>query len=627
MKRKLLSIALIIVLVVCLVPIHNVNATNGPSNEFASIYFSSMTEPGIQIYENGVIDNEAMEGVTYDLESNTLTLTNVNTALELTTFNMGDDFKIKLVGENSIPMIGIYSSGYCGSLTITGDGVLNMNTSDFGITIPEGSTEEVNAIVLYAGEQNAILTVEDTATVNINAQSNAICITNTPNSDTNSVIVLKNGQNLNVTKKDYTYPEAVTVKTVTVYPYEGFTETYTLCTKDGKTYGMTNTSSQVIVTSAQITYVEQFGKYYADPTSSDEPMNQIFDSVEAVEAAGYVLTDEVVTIDGQLSTNDYGAPVSEDANGTRYVYYSYYMDGEYVNYVYDISDYDITLSNGVAYKVLSENTEVDPTSLESVVNEIKTGKYNYVVSAKTLTISPNSTGEEPSNPGEEPSNPAEEPAEETAEVKVQAADNSAASKAAAEEVAKMVNTIANGGKVEGMDEELQTKIADAIEAGESVVIEVKSPEVTAESLGEEAKKIEEKLATNEKIATFYNVEVVVKIGDEVAGNVTELGDKIKIALPIPANLPAVPAGYTRNYVVYVLHNGEIIKISNTEVSGDTVVAASDKFSTYALAYEDVKNTANPQTGDNILLVIGIFAVSVVGAFATIKSSKKRNIKK
>ena len=86
------------------------------------------------------------------------------------------------------------------------------------------------------------------------------------------------------------------------------------------------------------------------------------------------------------------------------------------------------------------------------------------------------------------------------------------------------------------------------------------------------------------------------------GNVTNLQDKITLTVTIPEGLPAVPAGYTRTYKIIRVHNGLAEELETT-VSGDKVSFKSDKFSTYALTYEDTKNTKNPATGDNISIYI------------------------
>lgn len=88
------------------------------------------------------------DGATYDKSTNTLTLNNCKLA-RLETNEMGDDFKIKLVGNNSVDYITVWGYGYGGSLTFCGDGTLNGHN-----------------IVLRAEYTESSFAVKDKATVN-----------------------------------------------------------------------------------------------------------------------------------------------------------------------------------------------------------------------------------------------------------------------------------------------------------------------------------------------------------------------------------------------------------------------------------------------------------------------------
>ena len=81
--------------------------------------------------ENSNINNNLVPGATYDEESNTLTLNNVSIS-KLTVQDMGESFKLKLIGINTIKSIyvrgDIYSSNqaffHTTYLHIIGDGTL-----------------------------------------------------------------------------------------------------------------------------------------------------------------------------------------------------------------------------------------------------------------------------------------------------------------------------------------------------------------------------------------------------------------------------------------------------------------------------------------------------------------------
>lgn len=109
------------------------NLTDAESFEMSILYPQIPEVPAPDIFS----------GASYDLETNTLTLNNVRskTAM-LDAYDMGDDFKIKLIGRNELA--GIYSLGDtrgC-SITITGNGelVLSRENVGYGILVQANST-------------------------------------------------------------------------------------------------------------------------------------------------------------------------------------------------------------------------------------------------------------------------------------------------------------------------------------------------------------------------------------------------------------------------------------------------------------------------------------------------------
>lgn len=108
---------------------------------------------------------------------------------------------------------------------------------------------------------------------------------------------------------------------------------------------------------------------------------------------------------------------------------------------------------------------------------------------------------------------------------------------------------------------------------------------------------------------------------------SELDKAVEVTLNIPTTLEKAKDGFTRKYVVIRIHenqNGEYeTSILNAKDNGDgTVTFETDKFSTYVLAYEDVKDTTNPKTLDGISLYMMIASVSVIGLASLIVYAKK-----
>lgn len=95
-------------------------------------------------------------------------------------------------------------------------------------------------------------------------------------------------------------------------------------------------------------------------------------------------------------------------------------------------------------------------------------------------------------------------------------------------------------------------------------------------------------AKDAKLVNFYDITLPVKVNGEETGNLSELTNTISLTLQLPENLPAVTEGYNRTYYIVREHNGEVSILDAVVNEDNTISFETDKFSTYALAYEDVK---------------------------------------
>lgn len=138
---------------------------------------------------------------------------------------------------------------------------------------------------------------------------------------------------------------------------------------------------------------------------------------------------------------------------------------------------------------------------------------------------------------------------------------------------------------------------------------------------------------NATIASYFDISVLVKNSqnNQVLGNLTKLTDKINFTIAIPSNLTNTKAGMERIFYVVRIHDGKATVINTTKSKdGKSVSFATDKFSTYALAYKDVASTStvnvkNPQTYDSVLNYI-IFTLVTVGlSTATLVYLKKNGL--
>ena len=137
-----------------------------------------------------------------------------------------------------------------------------------------------------------------------------------------------------------------------------------------------------------------------------------------------------------------------------------------------------------------------------------------------------------------------------------------------------------------------------------------------------------------KVVSFFDITLNVKnnITGETLGTLNVLNDKIKFNMVLPEEITNVNEGYTRKYFIVRYHDGKSEMLPTT-LEGNIITFESDKFSTYALVYEDVKNEIeniedkteieNPSTIDSIVIDLIVGSTSVIGLISIAKSIAKR----
>ena len=137
------------------------------------------------LYRNGNAGN-AYNGASYNSASNTLTLNGFQNAgqyLEIN--NMGDGFRIDVKGSNAVGIIEVFGAGESGSLTITGDGSLDVN--------PDGSATMYygyySGIYLQAEGGNAVLTVDNGPDVTVRGYDGRQAVTVAGSRSANGIVI------------------------------------------------------------------------------------------------------------------------------------------------------------------------------------------------------------------------------------------------------------------------------------------------------------------------------------------------------------------------------------------------------------------------------------------------------
>lgn len=169
---------------------------------------------------------------------------------------------------------------------------------------------------------------------------------------------------------------------------------------------------------------------------------------------------------------------------------------------------------------------------------------------------------------------------------------------------------ANKELVEGKTEEIEVKL------------EVSN--LKEEDVNKTLKDYKEKLEENVEVLGYFDANVNVYAGGQKVGSIDELTDEITLTFLLPKGLKEVEKGHKRVFVVLREHDGKVEELeAQLSEDGKYVTVKTDRFSTYALAYEDVEDVTPPKTGDNIVTTIAISVISIVALAAMGLFLKKR----
>ena len=130
-----------------------------------------------------------------------------------------------------------------------------------------------------------------------------------------------------------------------------------------------------------------------------------------------------------------------------------------------------------------------------------------------------------------------------------------------------------------------------------------------------------------KLGAFLDIQLVKQIGN-YEGNVTKLGGEIKVSLELPAELINTDKSLERIYKILRYHEGDENKVTVLDAVFDeatkTITFATDRFSTYAVVYEDVSAKDEvPDAGVISTSVIWFGAMAASGLGAITLSKKKK----
>ncbi|MBS5778667.1 MAG: hypothetical protein KIC82_04390 [Acholeplasma sp.] len=155
-----------------------------------------------------------------------------------------------------------------------------------------------------------------------------------------------------------------------------------------------------------------------------------------------------------------------------------------------------------------------------------------------------------------------------------------------------------------------------------IIVKQDEEQVQEETLKNIKKFIEEK-NNNIKTSDYFDItlNVLEPRTQEIMGILNELTGKVQFEIAIPDSLKQISKEYSRTFYIIREHEGEV-EILPTTLKDGKLLFETDKFSTYVLAYEDIKN---PKTFDSTISYITLGLTSLLclsGAIIVLKSRKE-----
>ena len=157
-------------------------------------------------------------------------------------------------------------------------------------------------------------------------------------------------------------------------------------------------------------------------------------------------------------------------------------------------------------------------------------------------------------------------------------------------------------KVEGTEVEVKVELEKKLEEGSSLQI-----------VKVEEEKLAEVKKTEENLKTVFDINVVSNTGDIIKVE----DNKMQIRILLEESL----RGYDNYQVVYI-KDGKIVEKMPTKIDGNYIVFETDHLSEYGIIATNNAAVQNPQTSDNILNNVIIFAIAIAGLALSIVTKNK-----
>ena len=122
--------------------------------------------------------------------------------------------------------------------------------------------------------------------------------------------------------------------------------------------------------------------------------------------------------------------------------------------------------------------------------------------------------------------------------------------------------------------------------------------------------------TEYTLGMYLNIDLIKLINGQQVGKITEINSPIHITVEVPEELQSAD----REFVIVRIHNGTAEILEDIDDDPDTITIATDKFSTYSIAYKDTEKL-NPHTGAAVPVSVTVVACAVIAAAVTVRKRK------
>lgn len=158
-----------------------------------------------------------------------------------------------------------------------------------------------------------------------------------------------------------------------------------------------------------------------------------------------------------------------------------------------------------------------------------------------------------------------------------------------------------------------------IENGSTVSVSMEVKDVTATVSESDKKLVEDKVKevlNNGVVGAYLDLTLLKKVGSLKEVSVTETAAGVVIKLDIPESLKNTDSSVERKYTVVRIHDG-VAEALETSCENGVITFTTDKFSTYAICYEDVAATGNGQSSDNTINTGDVYNIALYVLFAVV----------